>query len=69
MPDTEFRKGDAVVLARGPNWGTRGIFLDYRKDAKWADITEAGAGVRAHPVEWLERGSAPEAIESKEYTG
>ena len=57
----EFQPGDPVVLASGPNWGTRGVFLGFRQDTKWADITEIGLGVRAHPVEWLEHGGVPKA--------
>jgi hypothetical protein len=54
MRKAEFKRGDAVVLARGPNWGTRGTFLEFRPDAKWADLAENGHVTRPHPVEWLE---------------
>jgi hypothetical protein len=62
--DTVFREGDEVVLAEGPYQGTPGVFLRFRKDPNWADITERNAKVRSHPVVWLDhskgaiRGSA-----------
>ena len=62
MPNQEFRRGDSVVLARGPNWGTQGTFVALRNDPKWADLTEKNNVTRAHPVEWLQHGSVPEAI-------
>jgi hypothetical protein len=48
-----FHQGDAVYLAKGPNVGTLGSFLNLRKDPKWADIREVNNEVRSHPVEWL----------------
>lgn len=63
-PITAFRPGDEVVLARGGNTGTPGIFLRLRPDPNWADITERTGVVKSHPVEWLvhagcEPGSEP----------
>ena len=48
-------EGDEVVLARGPNEGTPGVFLRSRADIKWGDITERNGKVRCHPLEWLAR--------------
>jgi hypothetical protein len=58
MSDTKvlspaFQKGDEVKLISGSYQGTPGVFLGYRKDAKWAEILERNGEVRAHPVEWL----------------
>jgi len=53
--DSLFLAGDPVVLAKGPNAGTVGVFLRPRADIKWADITESNGTVRSHPVEWLAR--------------
>lgn len=50
-----FLEGKPVVLSRGPNTGTVGVFLRSRADIKWADITESNGTVRSHPVEWLAR--------------
>jgi hypothetical protein len=50
---TVFFEGDAVVLVRGPNSGTVGVFLRSRADVKWADITERNGIVRSHPLEWM----------------
>jgi hypothetical protein len=49
-----FQSGEAVVLAQGTYQGTRGVFLNLREDAGWADIEETGGLVRSHPVAWLE---------------
>ena len=49
-----FLAGDPVVLARGGNAGTPGIFLNLREDANWADIRERNGKVRMHPMAWLE---------------
>jgi hypothetical protein len=50
-----FRNGDSVVLARGPNQGTVGTFLNYRDDdPTWADILGRNSQVTSHPIEWLE---------------
>jgi hypothetical protein len=48
-----FLEGDEVVLAKGTYTGTPGIFVRYRPDARWADITERNGTIRNHPVEWL----------------
>ncbi len=58
MTDTKpvapvFREGDAIVLAKGNNEGTTGVFLRLRPDVNWADITERNGNVRSHPVAWL----------------
>ncbi|MGD1073533.1 MAG: hypothetical protein ABSB15_25760 [Bryobacteraceae bacterium] len=55
MTNTAFQKGEPVVLFKGSNIGTPGIFVDLRDDNKWADIEEHGGIVRQHPVEWLQR--------------
>lgn len=52
-PAKAFTRGEHVVLAHGTYQGTTGEFLGLRKDARWADITEANGRIRAHPVEWL----------------
>jgi hypothetical protein len=57
-----FRKGEAVVLARGSYQGTPGVFLQVREDPAWADIQESGGGIRSHPVEWLDRATATAAV-------
>jgi hypothetical protein len=49
----EFREGDDVVLAEGTYQGTPGVFVRFRKDANWADITERNGSTRSHPVVWL----------------
>jgi hypothetical protein len=48
-----FEEGDSVVLAEGTHQGTSGIFLHFREDANWADITERDGSVWSHPVAWL----------------
>jgi hypothetical protein len=52
-PAPAFREGDEIVLERGSNQGTLGVFLRLREDPKWADITERNGSIRSHPVEWL----------------
>lgn len=51
--DTLFRKGDQVVLAKGTYQGTPGVFVRFRKDFNWADITKRNGSTRSHPVAWL----------------
>ena len=52
---TAFRKGASVILAKGPDQGTVGTFLNYKdEDSNWADILERNAQVRSYPVEWLQ---------------
>ena len=51
--DTAFQENDEVVLAAGTYQGTRGVFLRFRNDARWADITERNGNIRSHPVAWL----------------
>ena len=61
-PDsTHFRQGDDVVLGAGTYQGTLGVFLRYKADANWADITERSGVIRSHPVQWLDHsaGVAP----------
>lgn len=53
IPEGVFCEGQEVVLARGSNVGTHGVFLRYREDAHWADITQSNGAVRSHPVKWL----------------
>ena len=50
---TEFHRGDEVVLATGSYQGTPGVFLRLKEDPKWADITERDGSVRSHPMAWL----------------
>ena len=50
---SQFREGDAVVLAHGTYQGTLGVFLRLRADVNWADIMELNGDVRSHPVIWL----------------
>ena len=45
-----FHEGDEVVLAEGTYEGTLGVFLQFRKDVNWADITERDGVIRSHPV-------------------
>ena len=52
-PNISFKKGDPVVLFKGPNVSRPGIFAALRKDSKWADIEEHDGILRSHPVEWL----------------
>lgn len=59
LADSEFRKGDAVALARGTYQGTTGVFLGLREDSNWADIAERGGAVRSHPVMWLSHSASP----------
>lgn len=54
-----FREGDEVVLARGSNQGTLGIFLRLKEDTNWADIRERNGAIRSHPVIWLDYGEKP----------
>ena len=49
----EFRKGDEVKLVRGSYQGTLGVFLRFKEDANWADITERNGQIRSHPLVWL----------------
>jgi hypothetical protein len=53
-----FRKGEAVIVARGTYPGTRGVFLSLRADPAWADIEESGGETRSHPVAWLDHATA-----------
>jgi len=50
-----FSSGDQVVLADGLYKGTAGVFLRFREDVNWADITESNGKIRSHPVAWLSR--------------
>ena len=50
---SQFREGDAVLLAHGTYQGTLGVFLRLREDVNWADIMELNCDVRSHPVIWL----------------
>jgi hypothetical protein len=54
-----FRAGDAVVLAEGTYQGTPGVFVRFRKDAQWADISERDGSIRSHPVAWLDHERQP----------
>lgn len=52
---TTFRNGDSVIVAKGPNEGTVGTFLNFKDaDPTWADILEQNSQVGAYPVEWLQ---------------
>lgn len=51
---TVFREGDEVVLAEGTYQGTLGVFVRFRQDANWADVTERNGTIRSHPVAWLD---------------
>lgn len=53
-PTAPFREGDEVVLGAGTYQGTLGVFVRYRADANWADITERNGSIRSHPVVWLD---------------
>lgn len=48
-----FQAGDPVVLAEGTYQGTPGVFVCFKPDANWADLTERNGTVRSHPVIWL----------------
>jgi hypothetical protein len=48
-----FRKGDEVVLAEGTYPGRQGMFLRFKEDVNWAEITERSGDVISHPVAWL----------------
>jgi len=60
---SEFHKGDEVVLAEGTYQGTHGVFLNLRKDLKWADIEESDGSIRSHPVAWLAHSTGAPATE------
>jgi hypothetical protein len=50
-----FKKGDSIILSKGPDQGTVGTFLNYKDDdPTWADILDQKARVRSHPVELLQ---------------
>ena len=53
-----FQIGDEVELVKGSHQGTLGVFVGFREDLKWADITERNGEVRSHPVEWLGHATA-----------
>jgi hypothetical protein len=55
---TVFREGDEVVLAEGTYQGTVGVFVRFRKDVHWADITERDGSIRSHPVAWLDHSTS-----------
>jgi hypothetical protein len=57
-----FRAGDEVVLARGSNEGTLGVFLALKQDPNWADITERNGAVRSHPMVWLAHSVAAKPV-------
>jgi hypothetical protein len=44
---TVFREGDEVVLAEGTYQGTVGVFVRFREDVHWADITERNGSARS----------------------
>ena len=50
---TTFHEGDEVILVEGTYQGTLGVFVRFRDDVAWADITERNGEVRSHPVAWL----------------
>ena len=51
----EFREGDnVVVLADGMYPCTPGVFIQLKKDVKWAEIRERSGVVQSHPVSWLQ---------------
>ena len=56
-----FHAGDEVVLARGPNVGTPGVFQCLCADIRWADIRERNNLIKNHPLEWLERADTLES--------
>jgi hypothetical protein len=59
-----FREGDEVVLGEGTYQGTMGVFVRFRQDVNWADITERNGSIRSHPVAWLEHSTgAPRLME------
>ena len=50
-----FRNGDSVIVAKGPNEGVLGTFLNFKdEDPTWADILEQNSQVSSYPVEWLQ---------------
>ena len=55
---TVFREGDEVVLAEGTYQGTLGVFVRFRQDLNWADVTERTGSIRSHPVAWLDHSTA-----------
>lgn len=48
-----FHEGDEVVLVAGTYAGTPGVFLRFKDDVRWADITERNSSIRSHPVAWI----------------
>ena len=48
-----FHRGDHVELVTGTYQGTVGVFIEFKDDVNWADITEPNGAVRSHPVTWM----------------
>lgn len=65
----DFITGDEVVLTENTYFDTQGshaVFLRFRADPKWADITTRTGAVHSYAVAWLAhadaaRRSAPSA--------
>lgn len=60
-PSPAFVKGDQVVLTENTyldSQGSRAVFLRFRADPNWADITTATGAVHSYAVAWLARAEA-----------
>lgn len=55
-PSPAFVKGDQVVLTENTyldSQGSHAVFLRFRADANWADITTRSGAVHRYAVAWL----------------
>lgn len=60
-PDPAFVEGDQVVLTENTyldSQGSLAVFLRFRADAKWADITTRTGAVHSYAVAWLAHAGA-----------
>lgn len=55
-PRPAFVQGDRVVLTENTyldSQGSHAVFLRFRADANWADITTSNGAVHSYAVAWL----------------
>lgn len=60
-PSPAFVQGDQVVLTENTyldSQGSHAVFLRFRADANWADITTRTGAVHSYAVAWLAHAKA-----------
>lgn len=61
VSNTPFVKGDQVVLTENTyldSQGSHAVFLRFRADPNWADITTRTGAVHSYAVAWLAHAGA-----------